>query len=147
MQYFIDTNIFLRSLYKENPKIFNECVDFIKAIKEKRLDAYTGTIILTEVVYTLKSFYNFEKYKIIQGLQGIINISGLKILDNYNQLLALDLYEKYSIKYVDALIASMSEVYDKEMIVVSYDRDFDKLPILAFTPGEVLKREKLYKVK
>lgn len=118
---------------------------FIKAIKENGLDAYTGTIVLTEVAYTLKSFYNLEKQKIIQGLHGIINISGLKILDNYDQNLALELYEKHSIKYIDALIASTDEIFSKEMTVVSYDRDFSKLPVLTLEPSEVLRKEKLQK--
>lgn len=118
-------------------------MNLIKAIKENGLDAYTGTIVLTEVAYTLKSFYNLEKEKIIQGLQGIINISSLKILDSYNQNLAIELYEKHSIKYIDALIASTDEIFSKEMTVVSYDRDFSKLPVLTLEPSEVLKKEKI----
>lgn len=139
MRYFIDTNIFLRSLHKENPKIFSDCIMLVAAIKENKIDAYTGTIVLTEVAYTLKTFYHFEKDKIIEGLQGIINISGLKILDSYDQNLALNIFEKHSIKYIDALIASNEEIYTRKMTIISYDSDFDKLKILRKEPSQVAK--------
>lgn len=138
MRYFIDTNIFIRVLHKENEKLFHECFSFLKSVKENKIEAYTGTVVLTEVVWTLSSFYKISKAKIIEGLRGIINISGLKITDNYNQSLALTLFEKHSIKYIDAFIASIEEVSAKKMIVVSYDRDFDKLPVIRQEPKDIL---------
>ncbi len=138
MRYFIDTNIFIRVLHKENEKLFRECVSLLQSIKENKIEAYTGTVVLTEVAWTLGSFYKISKAKIIEGLRGIININGLKILDNYNQSLALALFEKHSIKYIDALIASNEEVYTKKMTIVSYDRDFDKLPVIRKGPKDIL---------
>ena len=119
MLYFLDTNIFLRILKKDNLRIFSDCSSLIESIKENKIEAYTGTIVLTEVAYTLKTFYKFEKFKIIEGLQGIINISGLKITDNYNQNVSLDIYGKYSIKYIDALIASNEYIYGRNACVAS----------------------------
>ena len=139
MQYFIDTNIFLRILHKENEKIFQECLSLLNSIKENKIEASTATVVLTEVVWTLSTFYHISKLKVIEGIQGIIQINGLKIIDNYNHPLALQLFEKHSIKYIDALIASNEDIYAKKMTVVSYDRDFDKLPILRKEPKEVLK--------
>lgn len=138
MDYFIDTNIFLRVLYKEYPQIFQDCRNLLKAVKENKIDAFTGTIVLTEVTFTLKSYYKFEKDKILQGLRGIKNLGNLTIIDTYNHLLALQLFEKYSIKFTDALIASIEEVSAKKMIVVSYDRDFDKLPVIRQEPKDIL---------
>jgi len=137
MPYFIDTNIFLRTLYKEYPQKFLECTNLFKSIRENKIDAATGTICLTEVAYTLKTYYKFRKEKIIEGIRSIININGLKIIDNYNQELALDIFEKYSVKFTDALIASSEDIYSRKMTVVSYDRDFDKLPILYREPSEI----------
>lgn len=139
MGYFIDTNIFIRVLHKENEKLFRECLLLLQSIKENKIEAYTGTIVLTEVVWTLSSFYKISKAKIIEGVRGIINISGLKITDIYNQNLALTLFEKHSVKFIDALIASIEEVYTKKMIVVTYDRDFDKLPVIRKEPKDILR--------
>lgn len=139
MEYFIDTNIFIRVLHKENEKLFRECLLLLQSIKENKIEAYTGTVVLTEVVWTLSSFYKISKAKIIEGLRGIININGLKILDNYKQSLALTLFEKHSVKYIDALIASNKDIYSKKICIVSYDSDFDKLKVLRREPKEVIK--------
>lgn len=139
MQYFIDTNIFIRALHKENERLFLECITLIKSIKENQIEAVTGTVVLTEIVWTLSSFYKINKAKIIEGLQGIINIRGLKIIDNYNQNLALHLFEKHPIKYIDALIASSENIYSKKVTIVSYDQDFDKLGVIRKEPLEAIK--------
>lgn len=51
---------------------------------------------------------------------------------------AIDLYQKHNIKFVDALIASHPKMQNKEIVVVSYDKDFDKLGIKRQEPAEVL---------
>ena len=139
MRYFIDTNIFIRVLHKENEKLFQECLLLLQSIKKNEIEAFTGTVVLTEAVWTLSSFYKISKAKIIEGVRGIININGLKVLDNYNQSLALTLFEKHSIKYIDALIASNEDINARKMTIVSYDRDFDRLPVIHQEPKEVLK--------
>jgi predicted nucleic acid-binding protein len=137
MRYFIDSNIFIRTLHKENEKSFLECVSLLKSIKKNRIDACTGTVVLAEIAWTLRSFYQIEKTIISAGLRSILNINGIRIIDNYNHNTALDIYEKYSIKYIDALIASIDDVFSKKMTIVSYDRDFDKLKVLRKEPGEI----------
>ena len=139
MRYFIDTNIFLRVLTKDNIRQFNSCFNFIQAVKENNIKAYTSTVVLTEVVFTLQSFYYFEKQEVMRALKSIINLKGLQIKDKHDHLRAVELYKKYSIKYIDALIASEDEIFDKKIIVVSYDRDFDKIPVLRKEPQELTK--------
>ncbi len=138
MRYFIDSNIFIRTLHKENEKVFLECIALLKCIKNNQIEAYTGTVVLAEIAWTLNSFYKIEKERISEGLRSIININGLRIIDEYNHTLALELFGKYSLKYIDALIASNPEIYGKTSIIVSYDRDFDKLPVIRKEPREVL---------
>ena len=139
MLYFIDSNIFLRALHKENRKFFLDCVRLLKNIKENRIKAYTSTVVLAEVVWTLQSFYGIEKDKIISGLKGITSLNGLKITDNYNNVLALDIWQKHSVKFIDALIASDPAVQDKSASIISYDRDFDKLKVVRHEPKDILK--------
>lgn len=138
MLYFIDSNIFLRALHKENEQSYLACVTLLKEIKENRLKAYTGTVVLAEIVWTLSSFYKIEKQKIIESLRGITTLNGLKIIDNYNHMDTLELYEKHSVKYIDALIASDKDIQMKTAIVVSYDRDFDKLSVIRKEPQSIL---------
>src|SRR3990167_9041037 len=110
MVYFIDSNIFLRTLIADNKKQYYDCIRLLKNVKENRIKAVTGSVILAEIAWTLGSYYNFPKEKIIKAIKAVINLRGLKILDNYQHLLAINLYEKYTVKYIDALIASYQEL-------------------------------------
>jgi uncharacterized protein len=138
MKYFVDTNIFLRVLIKENENQFLECISFITAIKENKIKAFTSSIILAEIVWTLSSYYKFEKEKVVMAVKSILNIHGLKIIDKFNHIVAITLYENQSVKYIDALIASIPQIQQKKVTVVSYDRDFDKLKVIRKEPKDIL---------
>lgn len=137
MTYFIDSNIFLRVLIKENHKQFQDSFNLLQAVKRNKIEAFTNTVVLAEVAWTLLSFYKIPKVKVIEGIKGIIQLRGLKILDKYNHLTALDFFENNSIKYIDSLIASTDEISSKKICIVSYDADFDKLHLLRKEPHEV----------
>lgn len=138
MTYFIDANVFLRVLVGDNKQQFIDCVKLIKAIKENKIEANTSTLVLAEVAWTLGSYYEFKKEKVVRGIRSIVNLRGIKIVDDYNNLLALEHYEKYSVKYIDTLIASNQDIQSKQNTIVSYDRDFDSLSVIRKEPREVL---------
>lgn len=76
---------------------------------------------------------------IARAIKGILHLNNLKIRENFRLSLALEIYETHSIKFIDALIASHPQIQNQEMIVVSYDRDFDKLKIIRKEPKEIIK--------
>lgn len=137
MLYFIDTNIFLRVLIGDDQNKLKECVKLLKLVKVNKIDAYTSTIVLIEIAWTLTSFYRFSKDKVIQAVKSIINLRGLKIIDNHNIPLSLELYQKYPVKYIDTLICSNKEIVSKEAVIISYDKDFDKMKVQRLEPKEV----------
>lgn len=139
MHYFIDTNIFLRVLTADNKKQYKDSILLLKKIKENKIDAVTGTIVIAEIVWSLGSYYQFSKEKIIRAVRSVINLRGIKIIDDYNDLLAIELYEKYSVKYIDALITTYKIIQEKKCIIVSYDKDFDKLSVLRKEPIDLIK--------
>ena len=67
-------------------------------------------------------------------IESIINLRGLKIVDEFSPDLALEFFRRYNIKLIDAFIASLKQIADKKWIVISYDKDFQKLPILVSSP-------------
>lgn len=137
MQYFIDTNIFLRTLIKEDEKSFNDCYLLLEAVKENRISGTTSNTVLAEIVWTLSSYYQFPKDKVCQALRGIINLRGLKLIEQYQPLVALSLYEAKTVKYIDAVIASIPKIQNKKMVVISFDKDFDKMDVLRKEPAEL----------
>lgn len=137
MFYFIDTNIFLRVLVKENEEVFKDCQKFLDLIRQNKIKAFTSTIILSEIDWVLESFYKFPKEKVIEGLSSISKLKNLKITDNFDSNLAIEIYEKSPVKFIDALIASNPAIFNKEVAVVSYDRDFDKIGVKRIEPSKI----------
>ena len=140
MRYFIDTNIFLRLLIKEDEKTYSQCYKLLSAVKTIQIKAVTSSITLAEIVWTLSSYYKFPKRKVVRAVKSILNLKGVKIIDAYNPSVSLELFDKYTVKYIDTLIASVKKIADKKWIVVSYDRDFDKLAIERKEPHEILEQ-------
>jgi len=136
-EYFVDTNVFLRVLVRDEEKSYRDCINFLQRVKRGRLKAYTSSLVLAETHWTLASFYQFSKEKIIGALRSIISLRNLKIVDEPNLLAALNFYETNNVKFIDALTASQSLILKKGVVVVSYDKDFDKLGIPRKEPGEI----------
>lgn len=139
MVYFVDSNIFIRVLVKETDKIFKECYRFLDLVRQSKIKAFTSSLVLAEIDWVLEGFYGFKKENVIEGLKSILKLRGLKIVDKINASLAIELYEKHNIKFIDALIASNPKIFKKKVTMVSYDKDFDKINVLRKEPKEVLK--------
>lgn len=136
---FIDTNIFLRVLTQDEEKTFKDCTQFLARVREGKIRAITSPIVLAEVLWVLLRFYHFPKVKAIQGLRSILQLKHLEITNDSQLFLAVELYERYPVKFIDALIVSTPLVSAREVIVVSYDKDFDKLGVLRKEPKEIVK--------
>lgn len=134
MKYVIDTNIFLRILTNDDTQKAHECNTLVKAIIGGEIDVCTTSITITEVVWTLQSFYSYTKDSIVDAIKSITGISGMTIIDNYNNSVAYNLFEKNNVKFVDCLLASIPKIQKKDWAIISYDRDFDKLGIIRKEP-------------
>jgi predicted nucleic-acid-binding protein len=138
MIYFIDTNIFLRVLVKESEETFKVCEQVLGLIRQDKIQVFTSTIVLSEIDWVLEIFYKFPKEKVIEGLSSILRLKNLKIIDKFDLFLAIEIYEKFPVKFIDALIASNPQIFQKKVIVVSYDRDFDKIGIKRKEPKKII---------
>jgi len=133
-KYFVDTNVFLRVIVKENRSLFQDSWDFLSLVKQGHITACTSNLVLSEINWVLSSFYKFNKQQVIQALESILNLKNLKINDKHDSFLSIDLYKKHKVKFVDCLIAS-NEIFQKDTVIVSYDKDFDKLGVVRVEPG------------
>lgn len=135
---FLDTNIFLRVIIKEDEKSFRECTELLASIKAGERRAYTSTLVLAEINWVLGSFYKFPKTEVVLALSGILSLKNLAVDDGCDTLTAISLYERHSIKFIDALLSAHRLVFKKEIPMVSYDKDFSVLPVKWLRPEEVL---------
>ncbi len=134
---FIDTNIFLRTLIKEDKKSFQDSFQLLQNVKTNKLRGVTSSVVLSEVAWTLLSYYKFSKPEVVKALRSIINLRGLSIIDKFQHETALSLYEKNGIKFIDALIVSNPDISSKNWVIISYDQDFDKINVKRMEPHQV----------
>ena len=138
MRDFLDTNIFLRRLVYGAKKDSLECDKVFKRAEKGEIMLVTAGIVLAEIAWILSSIYKESRTKISEILESILSIRGLEIIDDYDYATAVRLYKKSSIKYIDAVIASIRQIVDREWSLVSYDTDFKKLSVKWLLPGDVI---------
>lgn len=127
-------------MVKEDEKSFRECTELLASVKSGEMRAYTSTLVLAEINWVLSSLYKFPKSEVVLALSGILSLKNLTIDDKYDTLTATSLYERHSIKFIDALLSTHHLVFRKEVPMVSYDKDFSVLPVNWLCPEEVLRK-------
>lgn len=135
--YFLDSNVFLRVIVRDEVKKASECEALLQAIIAHKINAFTSHIVLSEIAWVSRGVYKFSKQEIVDVLRGIATMKNLKNRDTFNALLALEYFENYGIKFIDALIASDPSFSRGEFVIVSYDKDFDKLGLTRVEPGDI----------
>lgn len=137
MKYFIDTNIFLRTLIKEDEKSFKDCYQFLEAVRMNKIKGVTSCLVIAEIAWTLSSYYQFSRQDIAKALESVSNLRGLKVVDDYELPLALLFYRSKNVKFIDAMIASIEQVSAKKWTIISYDQDFDRLDLIRREPNQI----------
>lgn len=131
MRTFLDTNILLR--YFEEMEVL---VDFMKKVSSKKDTFFIPSLVLNEISLTLQRFYKVPKSKVIIFMESILAVDNFKVIYKYDFANALHLYKTVNIKLNDCLIWSFMEKDDQ---IVSFDKDFDKLPrIKRVEPKDLL---------
>ena len=123
---FIDTNIFLRYLTKDDPVKYNECREVFKRAIEGKIELATSGIVIAELIWTLLSYYRIPKTDVIEKVSIIVSTSNLSIPDKDIITDALVLYGRKNIDYIDACNAVFMKYYGWDEIY-SYDEDFDAI--------------------
>ncbi len=124
---FVDTNIFIRYLTKDDPRKAQACFDLLQKAQQRAIQLTTSEAVIAEVVYVLssKEVYNLGRDEIRARLYPLLSVPGLKLPRRKVYLHALDLYAEYPIDFEDALtVAQMSHARIRTLY--SYDRGFDR---------------------
>jgi predicted nucleic acid-binding protein len=125
---FIDANVFIRHLTRDDPKKAQACLELFQKAREKKITLTTSESVIAEVVYVLssKKLYDLPRKEIRELLYPLLSLPGLKLTNRRTYLHALDLYASYPLDFEDALtVAQMKR--QKIIEVYSYDRHFDQV--------------------
>lgn len=128
MTQFVDTNIFLRYLTRDDPQKADACFRLFEKAKNSEVILTTSESIVAEVVFVLASprLYALSRSEVRDRLYPILALDGLRLSDRRKYFRALDLYANHAIDFEDALTVSEMEHSQIEELY-SYDRDFDLL--------------------
>lgn len=129
----IDTNIILRFLTADGNSKYQNLHSFFSSIERGEINVELKLIVLFQVIFVLKSFYKIPKENIIDGLSKLLRYKGISIKDKKIVQRALDLWREKNLEIVDCYIISCIEG-DKQNILYSYDRDFDKFSVNRIEP-------------
>jgi predicted nucleic acid-binding protein len=126
---FVDTNIFLRYLTRDDPIKAAACYALFQRVKHGQETVTSAATIIAEVVYVLSSprLYHLSHVDIAARLIPLVALRGLHLPRKRSVRRALALYAAHSfLDFEDALtVASMERRGLAELY--SYDADFDQL--------------------
>ena len=126
---FVDANIFLRYLTRDDPEKAQACLALFQQAEQGEVTLFTTETIIAEIVYVLSSprLYNLSRQDVRNRLMPLLTLPGLRMSKRSVALRALELYESHNVDFEDALAVAHMEQLGIETII-SYDRDFDRFP-------------------
>ena len=121
---FVDTNIFLRYLTKDDPSRYEKCREMFKKAMKGDIAITTSGMVIAELVWTLLSYYKVPKAEVIEKVTVIVGTKNLSIPDKHIVADALVLYARKNMDFIDAYNAVFMRYHGLREIY-SYDEDFE----------------------
>ena len=128
--YLIDTNVILRYLLGDHKTFSSKAKAFMELVSQGTRKAEIPSVVIVECIYVMEKFYKIPRSEIVETLTKILNFSGIVNLDKSEILEALLKYANTTIDIVDCILAAQSS---PEKVIVSFDKDFDKLNAISET--------------
>jgi predicted nucleic acid-binding protein len=125
-RFFVDTNLFLRYLTKDDPGKFGRCRELFKKAVEDEVSLHTSEMVVAELVWTLLSYYKVPKAEVIEKVSIIISTPNLHVVNKTIIADSLILYSQKNIDFIDAYNALFMKFHGLGKIY-SYDQDFDSI--------------------
>jgi predicted nucleic acid-binding protein len=121
---FVDTNIFLRYLTKDDLSKYEKCREMFKRAMKGEIAIITSGMVIAELVLTLLSYYKVPKAEVVEKITVIVGTKNLSIPDKQVVADALVLYARKNIDFIDAYNAIFMR-YQGLRDIYSYDEDFE----------------------
>ncbi|OGD92618.1 hypothetical protein A2697_00455 [Candidatus Curtissbacteria bacterium RIFCSPHIGHO2_01_FULL_41_44] len=127
---FLETSVFIRYFTADDKKKFKDCVRLLEIIEKGKARPYTSNIVIFEVLFVLARIYKFSKKEVLEGIQKILDLRNLTLVEKTNTRKALETFQKLNIKFPDCLITTQVPRNSK---IATYDEDFAKIKTLSVT--------------
>lgn len=124
---FIDTNILIRILVKDDDIKRKACEKLLEKAKRKEVILYILPVAIIEIVWVLEKYYKLDKKVIRELVEAILNTPELKCEMEGVFKEAIKSYEEKNIKFADAVMGYWG-IERGFSIVYTYDeKDFKRI--------------------
>jgi predicted nucleic-acid-binding protein len=122
----IDANVILRFLLDEPPGQAERCQMLLTRLHAGQEQVYLPEVVLSDVVWTLQSFYRWPRERIAHFAHDVVSTRGIRMSRQSLVRHALHIYVEQRVDFSDALIAAemIDRGYDE---IYSFDKDFDRM--------------------
>jgi len=123
----IDTTVFMRFFLRDDVERSQAALKLLQRIEMGEEVAFTTTVALFEVIYTLQKTAKYPKAMVRDALTYVLGMPNLRIAEKTIFFMALDLYVEKNIAFGDAYIAAVMR-HQNIREVYSFDGHFDRIP-------------------
>lgn len=124
-KYFLDTNVILRFLLKDNEKHYNLARGYFEKAKRGEIELNLVPETLFEIDYVLRGVYSLTKDEVVDILLKLIKTPYLEISNRGVLITTVDTYQSTSVDLFDIYLYYHS--LSKDAQVLSFDKDFEKI--------------------
>jgi predicted nucleic-acid-binding protein len=103
---FVDTNLFLRYLTNDIPEQANAIEALLRRAAAGEVLLVTNSLVMTELVWTLESYYRLLPQSIQDKVLAILNTPGLEVREGDLVLQAVLWYAEKNVDFIDAYNAA-----------------------------------------
>lgn len=121
----VDTNAFLRLLLNDIPQQARQVEHLIRQAKKEEVKIIVPQIVIFEIEFVLRGYYNFEKQEIIEKLKVLLSSSyfAIESLSVFQE--AINLYEENNISLTDCFLIAKAEAEKADLF--TFDQKLKKL--------------------
>jgi predicted nucleic acid-binding protein len=126
---FVDTDVIVRLISGDDPAKKEAAEALFAAVAEGRQSLACPDTVIADAVYVLTSrqLYALDRPLVASALAFLVDLPHFLVAQRRAVRRALDIFAQTRLDFGDAMIiAAMEEA--GEMVLYSYDRDFDHLP-------------------
>ena len=129
----LHTNVIIRFLISDKSIKYKKLYRFFESLEQEEIQVELKLIVLFQVIFVLKSFYNVPKIDIAEGMLDLLEYKGISIKEKKTVRRTLELWRDKNLEIVDCYLVASLESNPRNLLY-SYDRDFDKFKISRKEP-------------